>query len=466
MPLRDKVLATINKFAMIRPGDRILVAVSGGPDSVALVHLLIELSGKLDLTLTAFHLDHRLRAESANDSIFVAELCNKLGIQLESMTYDLPAYLKETGLSVEDGARRIRYRLLEETADRLHIDRIALGHQADDQVETFLMRIIRGAGPAGLTAIPPTRGRFIRPLIEVSKEEILAYLGEIGEGFVIDASNEDISFFRNRVRRRLIPEILTDNPAFKEVIRQTIELIGEDEALLEGESEKKAKKFLRVEQEAVAVVSAATLVLLPPAIARRIVRRAIERVKGDLLDIEFRHVKGVLSGLAEGSLRMDLPGDLIAAIEGGDLVVGPRRSLEPPPSSPVEIKVPGVTDLPDFGVAIRAEIVPGKGYEIRKDLPLVAQLDADLVGRPLIARSWRPGDSFNPLGLRGEKKLQDFFVDEKVPRRHRLRIPVIEGAGRILWVAGMRIGDRFKVTRATGKVLLLKLVSAGDSKGN
>lgn len=458
MSVREKVLETVKKFDMIQPGEKVLVAVSGGPDSVALLRLLLDLSKELDISVCAFHLDHRLRPESAGDAAFVAGICERLAVPLESASYDVPSFLRETGLSVEDGARRVRYRLLKEAADRVGADKIALGHQADDQVETFLMRLIRGAGLAGLAAIPPVRGRFIRPLIEVEKDEILAYLGEIREGYVIDASNEDLSFLRNRIRHRLIPELLDYNPAFKHLVRQTAEIVREDEALLDGETEAKFEA-ISSREDGILSVPLAELNSLAPAIVRRIVRRALEIAKGDLMGFEFRHVKEVLKGAAAGSLRMDLPGGLMAAVEAGELVIGQKSAMTAPPAKPVEIPVPGIAKSSALGFNVKAELVSAKGYAISKD-PFVAQLDAERVKRPLAIRSWRPGDAFVPLGMVGEKKLQDFFVDEKVPRRRRPRIPIVEGGGEILWVVGMRIDDRYKVTPETKRILILKAETA------
>ncbi len=458
MSIRDKVLETVKKFDMVRRGEKVLVAVSGGPDSIALLRLMLDLSKELGIILHAFHLDHRLRPESEGDAAFVAAVCERLGVQLESASYDVPSFLRETGLSVEDGARRVRYRLLEETADRIGAHRIALGHQADDQVETFLMRLIRGTGLAGLSAIPPVRGRFIRPLIEVDKDEILEYLDEVGEGFVIDASNEDLSFLRNRIRLRLIPELLGYNPAFKRLVLQTVEIAREDEALLETETSWRFEAISSVE-DGIVSISLADFNKQPPAIARRIVRRALEIAKGDLLGFEFKHASEVLNGAAAGSLRVDLPGEVVAAVEAGELVIGRKSAMMPPPAKPVELPVPGIAKAPELGCIVKAEVVSAEGYEISKD-PFVAQLDAERVKSPLAVRSWRPGDAFAPLGMYGEKKLQDFFVDEKVPRRRRPRIPIVEGGGEILWVVGMRINDRYKVTSGTRKVLILKAETA------
>lgn len=456
MLLIDKVLKTIDKFSMLSPGDRVLVGVSGGPDSVALLHILRELAPGFDLELHAFHLNHHLREESADDSRFVARLCERLAVSLDSAEYDVPAYLKETGLSIEDGARRIRYRLIEETASRIEAGKIALGHQADDQVETFLMRLIRGAGLTGLAAIPPVRGRIIRPLIETGKDEILAYLEQAGESYVIDASNEDTSFFRNRVRLRLIPELMAANPDFKKAVLQTNELVRDDESLLDVQSRDVFDRLATIDTRLV-VVATGELGDLPTALARRVVRLAVEKVKGDLLSVEFKHVEAVIEGARNRLLRIDLPGDVIAAVEGDELVIAPKDELEPFEIPPTQLLIPGKTDIPSLDRAIVAGIHGGKDYELVRN-PAIAELDADRIGGPVICRSWKPGDSFTPLGLKGEKKIQDFFVDEKIARRHRGRVPIVEAAGRVIWVGGMRIDDRVKVRPKSLRVLTLQII--------
>ncbi|MHB0977573.1 MAG: tRNA lysidine(34) synthetase TilS [Candidatus Aquicultorales bacterium] len=455
MLLKEHVLNTVRRYRMLDEGDRVLVAVSGGPDSMALLHLLIELSRELSLALYGFHLDHRLRPESAEDALFVKARFEEAGIPLESTEYDLPGFIERTRLSVEDAARRVRYALLDKAADKVSASRIALGHQADDQVETFMMRILRGAGLAGLSAIPPVRDRFIRPLIETDRVDILEFLSTRGIRYRTDASNEDTSFLRNKVRARLIPELTEMNPAFKEVALNTIELIKEDEAFL---TEEAGRAYARTASEGDSVVRLVLgdLLGLAPAIRRRVLRLAVEQVKGDLLNIEFRHIRLLMEGAAAGSLLMDLPGGLKGLVEGTDLLLGRGDVLGVPELAPLELRIPGTTNLD--GRAIEAEIViPSKAID--RD-PAVAQLDYDLLQAPLIARGWKPGDFFHPLGLGGTKKIQDFFTDLKIPRRLRAEVPIVESAGAVVWVGGLRIDDHYKVTDKTKRVLILRLLNS------
>lgn len=452
----ERVSGTIEEYGMIERGDTVLVGLSGGPDSVALLYLLLELCSPMNLRIVAFHLDHRLRPESAEDAAFVSRLCRALGVGLESESFDVLAYIQKEGLSVEDGARRVRYRLLERAANKVGADKIALGHHADDQVETFLMRIIRGSGLAGLTSIPPVRGRFIRPLIGVRRGEILAFLAEKSANFVIDASNEDTSYLRNRVRAHLIPELLEYNPAFVDVALQNVRSIRDDETLLEELGMSAFRKTAEIEEDGSVVIEARSLSTMAPALARRVVRKGIETVKGDLLGIDFRHVKLILDGLAAGSLSQDLPGEVAAILERGKLVIFRTGASGLAISEEIEVRIPGELPLPKLGVAIEGEIVDADHHSLLR-VPGIAQLDYDLLKAPLIVRAWRPGDFFYPLGMKGRKKVQDFLVDEKISRRKRRAILVLQAGGDIVWLAGLRIDDRYKVSPSTRRIALLRL---------
>ncbi|MDI6689509.1 MAG: tRNA lysidine(34) synthetase TilS [Actinomycetota bacterium] len=456
-PLERKVLATIEKYDMLKSGDRVLVAVSGGPDSVALLYILTALCGELGLKLHVFHLNHMMRKESEEDALFVQKLAERLECPSTILSFDVPAYMRKERLSPEEAAREVRYRSLEKVGREIKANRIALGHHADDQVETFLMRLLRGSGQEGLRGMLPVRGEYIRPLIESTRDEIQEYCGEKGIEFRLDLSNLDTSYLRNKVRHQLIPALERYNPNFKGVILKTMEILSEEQDLLDEIAEEKFNEVAVIEKDLVKL-SCKRIQKLPLAIQRRVLRRGIQLVKGNLRGIEFKHLEGIL-GYVSGKLphlQMDLPGRLVALSECDALIITFKEKLKVPKVPRVLLNIPGVIDIPSLGIRIRAEFKDAKGEIILKE-DKKAYLDADKLKPPLILRTRIPGDSFRPLGMEGEKKLQDFFVDEKVPRRLRDRIPILQGKDHILWVIGYRIDDRAKVNRGTKTILKLEV---------
>lgn len=448
---------------MLKNRDKVLVAVSGGADSLALLHILLELKDPFKLSLHVFHLNHKMRGKAAEvDARFVKNLARSLGLPFTVLSYDVPAYIKKHKLSKEEGARQVRYMLLERVAKDVKADKVALGHTADDQIETFLMRLIRGAGLEGLRAIPPARGIFIRPLIALTRQETRQFCKAKDLKPRFDQSNVELSLLRSRIRRDLLPHLAKDyNPAFKEEVLREIELISADVSLLEQLTYRKWKKIALADKGSVSL-DRSRLVKLPLALQRRLMRESIKAVKGDLREITFQHIEDVLEKVVQGwsGSCLELPGRLIALREYDRILVelkGIKKKEKLPPGLAVPLKIPGEVVVPSLKLRIKAMLSQ------RKKTPLVADshvayFDADRVQLPLVLRGAKAGDCFHPLGMKGSKKLQDFFVDEKVPREKRKQALVVESAGKIAWVVGYRIANDFKVTEETKKVLVLRAV--------
>ncbi|MCL6471304.1 MAG: tRNA lysidine(34) synthetase TilS [Firmicutes bacterium] len=454
----DRVLSTIQKYRMLEAGDKVLVAVSGGPDSVALLHFLKQVETVYGLSLHVFHLNHEIRGrEAAEDAQFVAGLASKLGVSSTLMRFDVPELAERNKLSLEEAAREARYRLMGDLAAKIKASKIALGHHADDQVETFLMRLIRGAGLEGLVSILPVRDLYIRPFIEITKDDILEYIKDNGLDFRIDASNEDLSILRNKIRHELIPLLTDYNPQFRGSLLKTIEVVREDQSHLNELTNAVFEALADVGNEIVRMPIQG-LLAQSLSLRRRLVRKSIKWVKSDLRGIEFKHVEAILRGLSEVPARfeLELPGNIIVFTEYEQLVFAKKHLFAAPKLEVTELKIPGITFIEPLGIAIEAEHISPRELKFEKN-GNVAHLDAEKVPPKLKVRTRKPGDAFMPFGMVGEKKLQDFLVDEKVPRRERDRIPIVVGDDKVIWVAGFRIDDRFKVTEDTKQVLVLKL---------
>ena len=464
--LLERVRQTIRKHALACAETRVLVAISGGPDSVALAHLLLALQKSGDLLVAGLaHFNHQLRGADADaDEAFCRTLAVALGVPIEVGRDDVAAAASASGRSTEDMARELRYTFLEEAADRRKADAIAIGHSLEDQAETFLLRLIRGAGTRGLGSIRPRAGRVIRPLLEVPRADLRQYLAAHSLAFRTDATNADVSIPRNRVRHELIPYLEREfSPGISRVLAREAALAREDEDRLHHEAIDLARSIVLTITGEQTELDALALRALPQALAARVAHQALTRQAGDRF-IGFDHVEQLLQ-LADGcdGAVVDLPGQR-AVRRGGRIVLGSpaRRGRDErrENSFRVSLSIPGEVTLGNQGWAVSAERVdsvdsmgggPGRarGGEV-----FVA---AEPLALPLAIRSRRRGDRFAPLGLGHRKKLQDFLVDRKIPREMRDSLPlVVDGQDRIVWVVGQSVAEDFRVTEPSRGVILLK----------
>lgn len=338
--VHERVRQTIVAARLLTRGDRVLVGVSGGPDSVALLHLLVSLKEELGLWLSVVHMDHQLRPESARDARFVEDLARRFELPVTIVTRDVRADSKSRGLSLEDGARQIRYEAFLEVARQQRADRLALGHTADDQAETVMMRLVRGAGIAGLTAIPLTRPLgeilLIRPLLEVWRHEILAYLTTHGLSVRQDATNSDLYFLRNRIRAKLLPLLEQEyNPNIKALLNQLADQCRTDAAFLQAAAKRHWKRLVKSQNGHLAIRIEAFL-QQPKALQRQLMRLVIQQLQGDLTGFEFRHwleIERVFTDRPVGTI-LNLPGELCLE-RGRDRVIVRRSPRREEPGSPV-----------------------------------------------------------------------------------------------------------------------------------
>lgn len=407
------------------------VAVSGGADSVCLLHALHELAPRWGVRLSVLHVDHGLRGEeSRGDAAFVRALAGGMGLPFRLRTLEL---WRAAG-NLEQESRRARLAFFRAQIACGHVERVATGHTRSDQAETVLFRILRGAGGAGLSGILPVTGEgLVRPLIAVRREEVLDYLRRRGIAWREDASNLSREFARNRIRHDLLPQLEREwNPAIAEALAQTADWAFEEERWREAEAARLTEGNLRAEGDAV-LVRAAALASLPRAAARRLVRRAIALAKGDVRAVGFAHVEAVL-GLAAD------PAGGSAALPG----LSACRSFEwirfgaagGGGEWRVEAALPGYTPVPGSKLGISLEIVDKS--ETTAKLHYVYNsgmgcLDRNCLSGSATLRSWQPGDRYRPQGARGECKLKDLFQKARVPVWERSGWPVLEAGGRIAW---------------------------------
>jgi tRNA(Ile)-lysidine synthase len=453
-----KVKLTIDRFGMLKPGERVLVAVSGGPDSVCLLSALRDLSAELGVSLHVAHLDHMFRGrESADESLFVARLAEKLGIPVTIEQFDVPGFCRERGLSSQAGAREVRYGFLHRVAGTVSASRIATGHTAADQAETFLMRLLRGAGVAGLSAIPPVRENIIRPLIEVTREDVLEYIQSSGLEYVSDPSNTKPVYTRNRIRMEVLPVLKRFNPRIVETLASTAALLRDEDEAAEACLSTSAAGVMVQEKNGVAV-NREEFNALPQAYKRRMLRKAVDLAGADARGLSSVQVSEVIAFMAAAQTgrNMRMPFGLIIEREYEKFVI----CFEVPPEGfSYTLKIPGVTLIPGLGMEVEAEIFDDIPAETSvKNYRWQALFDYDKIEPLLTMRNRQSGDWFCPAGMGGKsKKLQDYFVDEKIPRHERDTVPILLSGNDVLWVMGLRTDNRFLPGKGTKRVLMVQV---------
>jgi tRNA(Ile)-lysidine synthase len=448
LALRDQVERTLRRHAMLAGGETVLVAVSGGADSVALLHLLLGLAVDWRLTIHVLHVDHQLRADSGRDTDFVRALGARLGVPV-----DVVAVTVNSGESLEAAARAARYAALEAHATRIGAHRIAVGHTADDQAETVLLRLVQGAGVRGLAGIPPVRGRIIRPLIEQRRATLESELRRAELSWVDDPTNRDPKFLRNRIRHELLP-LLTDayQPEIVGALGRVALLARDTIATLDGVAAAELDRLGAWDDDAV-TLPLDPLRALPRQLAAEILRQAAARL-GSRAPLRAWAHRGLARALAVPPPRRPFRlGGVIVEVSGSRA----RLAARPPtPLAERALSIPGRTELPEIGRALEARVVGADAYTIAREPGRVAY-DADELTGPFLVRARRPGERFVPFGG-AERRLKTFLIDAKVPRWDRDRVPVIEADGAIVWVAGLRRGATARVTARTRRVLELALV--------
>ncbi len=484
----DAVERTIRSRSMFQRGDAVLVGASGGPDSMALLHLLLTLAPGFGFEIGAAHLNHGLRPGAADeDASFVKAASGKLGLPCFVEKIDVRKHRRDHGLSLEEAARRVRYGFFGRVAAAHGFNKIALGHQGDDNAELVLMNLFRGSGSPGVSGMPAIRplGRgsvvLVRPLLEVSRSHIMAYLAEEGIAFVTDESNQDPRYTRNRIRRLLMPELKRSyNPRIAEALNRFARIQRAENDWIEEMVEP-------LFQQAVLEKGAGGIVLSVPRLRElriparaRVLRRAVAAVKGDLRRITYSHVADVIALMETGPAngRLSLPEGLRVVREGEVIRIAravknsggrsiSRRSDPPGRGIVSEHRIPKPGRNPvcarmdEIGLELKFSALPlSEAPDVAGSGGKTGLFDMDAVHFPLILRSFRPGDRFRPLGMTGAKKVKKYFIDSKIPAWRRGRYPLLVSREEIIWVVGLRQNDPSKVTPSTRRLLKVELFLA------
>ncbi|MBN4054842.1 tRNA lysidine(34) synthetase TilS [Nitrospira defluvii] len=454
--------------ASIRQGDRIVVAVSGGADSVCLLYLLKELSMTLSLSLHVAHLNHGLRAEAEDEAQFVAALSKSWGIPFTTDIRSVLETCRESKCSIQTGARTVRYRFLNDVAQAVGAQWIALGHTADDQAETFLMRALRGAGVGGLSGMHAIRkGSIVRPLLDCTRKEILATLAEGKISFIEDPSNNKRVYHRNHIRHVLIPILEKYNPKVKEALcREAMLLQDEDDFVDQSMAALLPKLAIEIDPDTLAF-DMDGLRAAHPAIQRRLIRWGFQKLLGDGKALDFQSTEVLRSMIEPGCDKRShcLTPFLKAEIEWPHLYLKRRVPSLQADRTPTERILSEITaglvsiqiDLPEWELKVNISLKSGPPSAVSA---CKASFDFDKLTFPLSIRGRRPGDRFIPFGMKGKhKKLQDFFVDTKIPRSERHRRAILSSPKEIVWVMGLRVDERFCATKDSTRTLTIDIVS-------
>lgn len=446
---------------MLKKGDLVIVAVSGGADSITLLEILKKLSIEYDTKLVVGHLNHEIRCHEANrDEEFVEKIAREKGIPFETKHVNIPSLKKKTGRSIEEIARKERYQFLFDLAGKYKAQKIALGHNFHDQIETIIINFLRGSGQQGLRGMVPVRdGIIIRPLLYTTRQEIYEFINKEHLHFVVDKTNEDNSYLRNRIRHNLIPALKKFNPNIEMTLSHMSDLMRvENEYLnsqvvdiLAGWGLSLNSKEIRVEIN--------ELLKCQEAIQNRIIKIILHHSSGGETGFSYIHVNAVKSLLNENqpsSAIVFLPYGIKVIKEKDEIVFNPIRRDENIVFE-YDIHCSSRINVKELGIEVKVEMITNKS-EINLDNPGVIYMDDEDVAYPLKLRNFRDGDRIQPLGMHGTKKVKSYFIDKKIPRLQRKKIPLLVDQQSVIWIAGMAISDRVKIKERTKKVLKIEIV--------
>lgn len=457
--LPSVVEETIKKYNMLKYGDCVVVGLSGGPDSMCLLHILMELRKTWGLKIFAAHLNHQFRGKEADeDALYVKKKCEEWGIDVFVQVFNVPAFAKERGLSSEEAGREIRYKLFYEVAEKVRANKIAIAHNMNDNAETVLMNLFRGSGIEGLKGIEAKRGQIIRPLINVRRNEIEAYCREKDLNPRIDKTNLQPIYGRNKIRLELIPYIEKNfNSNIMSTLQRLSDIVTIENDFLNEEAEKELLKIAIIGENSIEY-NINKMHDIHPALLRRVIRIGIEKLTGSLKGIEYRNIESVVDLLTKSTgATAILPQNIKAYISYNKLIL----SINTKPENykyylELENDKDNIAQYFDFTIRLTT-VEASKITDIKKDKYKV-YIDKDKVKQKLVLRNRFDGDVFSPIGLKGSKKLKEYFIDEKIPKEERDKILLIADGKEIVWVLGRRLSEKYKITKDTKEAIIINVI--------
>ncbi|MBN2028784.1 tRNA lysidine(34) synthetase TilS [bacterium] len=434
--------------------DKVLIAVSGGIDSIVLLDLFLQIRSELNLVLSGVHVNHGLRGKQADrDEIFVRNSIRNIGLPFYSLKMDVKGYSKRKKLSVEEGGRKLRFDFFNTLLKRLSYDKIALAHHAHDQAETIIMNLARGSGIRGMGGMHPQRNKIIHPLLFASKEEIVSYAHHRNLCHVEDHTNRDKTILRNRIRWDIVRSMEESIGSYIiHSISHTGKVMREVQAFIDFESQKALKKVIEHRSQNEIILDIVKFLKYFKIVQKNMLIQILNEIDYPnryVRSLEIETILRLIEKGRKGSVYC-LKNDLMA-IKQNNWISFTKMG---PPVKEIKVKVGQEYDIPDLGMRFHAEC-------IKKEMEMgmftnnrwIEYLDYDTLTMPLKIRSWNHGDWFIPLGMSGRKKLHDFFIDAKVPKYKRASVPLLIGGENIVWIIGYRIDDQFKVTDQTTRIL-------------
>jgi tRNA(Ile)-lysidine synthase len=498
-----QVQETVKAHDLLHPGERVVVGLSGGPDSLCLSHVLRRLGATYRLQLHVAHLNHSTRGEASDaDAEFARRTAMAWDLPVTVEKRDVPGLAADHGLALEEAARRVRYAFLAQVAESVGTGKIAVGHNADDQAETVLMHFLRGSGLAGLRGMLPLTpitdyrllepftdperenekhrswppACIIRPLLEVRRAQIERYCAEHNLKPRFDRSNLDTTYFRNRLRHELLPELETYNPNIRERLRHTATVVAADYELLVELRRQAWERITREEREDAIVFDQGAWQALPVSLQRATLRKATYQLQRSLRDVTFVHVENARQVALEGETgkQATLPMGLTLRVGYETLTIGHADEAGPPPDEPLlwsdeplSVPLPGTTPLPESDWILEATLL--KNWDMEKitatDHPWTAYLDGEALNQPTLLRPRRRGDRFRPFGMQGHSvKVSELMTNLKIPQAWRDHVPLLVAGNTVVWVCGRRIADGVAVGPQTHRVARFQFQHAGVSR--
>lgn len=450
MRMEDRVLQTITEHNLINEGDTLIVGASGGPDSQFLIHILNNLRRELGFDMVLAHLNHLHRKEAIDDEKLVKETAEKLGLKFYSRSSSMDDLAKKLKISSEDAGRRLRYEFFDDLASNFTDSKIAVAHNKDDQAETVLMRIIRGTGLDGLRAMDYKSGNIIRPILNIRKSEILSYLDMNNISYAIDHTNFENEYTRNKVRLDIIPALCEINPNVIDSLFKLSMIARDDLSILDKVVDEKFNEIARINKKKI-IFDKNKFENTDPAILRRILRKSVEILKGDIKNFSKENLDDFLNIISLDNGKVLIKDDVSLRKSYKYYVLEESKKKD---KNGKEIFLEA-EDLVKFdGFYLKSSIINNGKYKKDRN---IGYFDFDKLDFPLKIRTRLPGDRFVPLGHMSEKKLKDFFIDQKIDRNKRDEIPLVLSDNKIIWIASLRISDRYKVTSSTKKILKIEV---------